>query len=366
MKKKILFVTPTLMGGGAERVLVNLVNALDPERFDVTLLSLFDVGVNKEALSSRVNYKYIFKQLFRGNSRLFAMRTPAALHKAFVKEKYDVEVAFLEGVAARIVSGCEDSGTKKLCWIHTSVTADEVFCAGFRSRREARECYSRFDGIACVSEAVRADFEAKTGLSASVLYNPIDGEKIARMAKESAAYPTKDGMPAVCAVGKLDPVKGFDRLVHICKRLKTEGVPAHFYVCGEGSEREPLKRLIDRCGVADRFTLTGFLDNPYAVMAKCDLFVCSSRREGFSSVAAEAMFCGLPVVTVDVTGMRELLGDDGGSICKNADDALYEAIRDALTDEIQRKRSAENGLRRAKVFDKSAAMPQIEAFLWDS
>ena len=364
MKKKVLFLIPTLMGGGAERVLVNLVNALDKDRFDVTLMCVFNVGVNKASLDVGVEYRYIFKQLFRGNSRLFAMRTPAALHRAFIKERYDIEVAFLEGVAARIVSGCEDPGTKKLCWVHTSVAEDAVFTAGFRTKKEAKDCYARFDRVVCVSEGVRADFEKKTGLSADVLYNPIDGERIASLAEEKADYPYQDGLPAVCAVGKLDPVKGFDRLAHICKRLKTEGVPAHFYICGEGSERERLLRLAEQCGVEDRFTLTGFLENPYAVMAKCDAFVCASRREGFSSVAAEAMFCRLPVVTVDVPGMRELLGDDGGIVCPNEDDRLCDALKTVLSHPELRETLSRRGAARAGRFDKKAATPKIGEYLW--
>ena len=366
MKKKVLFLIPTLMGGGAERVLVNLVNALDKDRFDVTLMCVFNVGVNRESLGADVRYRFVFKELFRGNSRIFAMRTPAALHRAFIKEHYDIEIAFLEGVAARIVSGCEDPAAKKICWIHTSVKETPVFAAGFRSVREAKDCYARFDRVVCVSEGVRADFENKTGRAADVLYNPIDGKSIAAKSGERAEFPIDDGLFPVCAVGKLDAVKGFDRLAYICKRLKNEGVPAHFYILGEGGERERLERLASQCGVEERFTLTGFLENPYAVMSKCGAFVCSSHREGFSSVAAEAMFCRLPVVTVDVPGMRELLGDDGGLICPNADDKLYDALKTVLTDEEYRNRLAENGFRRAARFDQSAAMPAIEEYLWES
>ena len=366
MKKKVLFLITTLMGGGAERVLVNLVNALDKRRFDVTLLCVFDVGVNRKSLSGDVRYRYIFKNVFRGNSRLFEMLSPRALHRAFIKERYDIEVAFLEGVAARIVSGCEDPGTKTVCWVHTSLGEDAVFAAGFRSKREALSCFAQFDRIVCVSDGVRADFVKKTGLNADVLYNPIDGSRISALSREPAEYPYRDGLPAVCAVGKLAPVKGFDRLVHICRKLNADGVPAHFYICGEGGEREKLLRLAEQAGVSERFTLTGFLQNPYAVMAKCDVFVCASHREGFSSVAAEAGFCRLPVVTVDVPGMRELLGEDGGMICPNNDGDLFEALKQILMNREQRDRLAENGSLRSARFDISKATPAIEEYLWES
>ncbi|MBR1811936.1 MAG: glycosyltransferase [Clostridia bacterium] len=364
MKKKLLFVIPNLMGGGAERVLVNLVNALDKEKFDVTLLSIFDCGINKSDLSDAVHYRCIYKRQFRGNSRLFALFSPEKLHDMFIKETYDVEIAFLEGVAARIVSGCTKKCTKKVCWIHTSVAAPDVFVKGFRNLTEAQSCYQRFDAAVCVSQSVKQDFDRQAGPDATVLYNPLDGEKILTKANENATLLVNDGLPSVCAVGKLEPVKGFERLIPICAALRSAGIPVRFYILGEGSAFGALSALIGKYDVGDLFSLSGFQENPYAVMAKCDVFVCSSRREGFSSVTAEAMFCKTPVVTVDVPGMRELVGDCG-LICENNDEALYNALKTMLTDGQLRAQCAARAFARVQQFDRQHAVGAIEEFLWD-
>lgn len=360
--KKIIFVIPNLMHGGAERVLVNLVNNLDRSLFEITLLSVFDCGVNKGDLSPNIKYRFIYKKQFRGNSHYFKLFSPESLYKKFIGDGYDIAVSFLEGITARIVSGCNNNQTKTVCWIHTSLGDVSVLSLGFRDKAEAIQCYSRFDKIVCVSKSAESDFTANTQLrgKTEVIYNPIDSVKIKKLITEESQYPYTDGKFSVCAVGKLIPVKGFDRLAAVCKKLKQDGLNVHFYICGSGPEEDRLNELINKYGISDCFTLTSFLKNPYSVMAKCDLFVCSSYREGYSSAVCEALICSLPIVTVDVNGMREILGDNGGVICPNNDDALYNAIKKMITtpkmlDDF-RKKAVEKGA----ALDMQKAVKQTE------
>ena len=109
---KILFMIHDLSVGGAEKVLVNLVNNMDKNRFDVTVISLFGGGVNEQFLNESIRYKAIFAKSFRGNSKLMKILSPEKLHTLFVKETYDIEVSYLEGPSARIISGCPEKATK--------------------------------------------------------------------------------------------------------------------------------------------------------------------------------------------------------------------------------------------------------------
>lgn len=365
--KKILFIIPNLMHGGAERVLVNVVNALDRERFALTLLSVFDCGVNRADLLPHVRYRSVYTKAFRGNSHYFKLFSPAQLYKKFVDEHYDIVVSFLEGPAARIAAGCQDADTKKVCWIHTSLKDPAVFCCGFRSAQEAQRCYAAFDRVVCVSESVRADFAAATGLenNAVVLYNPIDGAKIRRLAAETGSYPLCDGYKSVCAVGKLIPVKGFDRLTEICARLRRDGIAAHFYICGSGGEQANLEAQIREKNIGEFFTLTGFLENPYSVLSRCDLFVCSSHREGYSSAACEALICGVPVVSTAVQGMDELLAHgEYGLICENNTDALYDALKRLLTRDDLLAAYRQKARAWGDAMDMSRSVAAIEDFLY--
>ena len=156
--KKVLFFIPTLMHGGAEKVLVNLVNNLDELKYDITVQTLFDVGVHKKSLNNNIKYKYIFKNLFRGSTTFFKLFSPKYLYKRYIKEEYDIVVSYLEGPTARIISGCPFKDTKKVAWIHIELNDSKMISNGFRSYNEAINCYSSFNKIICVSETVKEVF----------------------------------------------------------------------------------------------------------------------------------------------------------------------------------------------------------------
>ena len=112
--KKVLFFIPNLSVGGAEKVLVNLVNNMDSTKFDITVLTLFDGGVNKQFLKKEIRYRFCFRREFRGNSRVLKLLKPETLYRIFIKEHYDIVVSYLEGPAARIIAGSPNKDTKKI------------------------------------------------------------------------------------------------------------------------------------------------------------------------------------------------------------------------------------------------------------
>lgn len=116
--KKVLYLIPNLAHGGAEKVLVNLANNMDKTKFDVTVQTLFDVGVNRQYLNSDVKYIGGFKRMPRGNTYVMKLFSPEKLFKYFIRDNYDIIVSYLEGPTARIVSGCTNPNTKLVSWIH--------------------------------------------------------------------------------------------------------------------------------------------------------------------------------------------------------------------------------------------------------
>jgi len=107
--KKILFLIPNLMHGGAEKVLVNLVNNLNERKYKISVCAVFDCGVNKSDLKTSIDYSGIFKKQFRGNIHFFKLWSRRGLYKKFIKGSYDIVISYLEGLTARAVSGCKDS-----------------------------------------------------------------------------------------------------------------------------------------------------------------------------------------------------------------------------------------------------------------
>ena len=121
---KVLFFIHDLMHGGAEKVLVNLVNNMDSDKFDITVMTLFNEGVHIKNLNPNITYKYVFRKSFRGNSKLLSIFSPKLLHKLFIKDEYDIAVSYLEGSCTRIISGCNDDNVKKFAWVHTPEEID--------------------------------------------------------------------------------------------------------------------------------------------------------------------------------------------------------------------------------------------------
>lgn len=336
MKKKILFLIHDLGHGGAEKVLVNLVNNLDRSKFDITVMALFGGGINEQFLGPHIRLINCFPKAMPGNSHLMKLLTPRQLHKLLIKESYDIEVAYLEGPSARIISGCTNSHTKLVSWIHIEQHTSKKAAASFRSVLEAKHCYSRFEKIVCVSQSVLEDFRRimQVEVPHTVLYNTNETAKILSLKDEPISQSLHKEELNLIGVGKILKNKGFDRLARIHTELRKEGYPVHTYVLGVGPEQKNIEAYLSREHCQCSFTFLGYQTNPYKFISRCDLFVCASFAEGFSTAATEALIVGTPVCTVEVSGMKEMLGKNNeyGLVVPNDDISLYQGIKKLLTE----------------------------------
>lgn len=365
--KKILFLIHDLGYGGAEKVLVNLVNNMDPEQFDITVMALFGGGVNEQFLKSHIRYQTVFKKTFPGNSHVMKLFSPVLLHKWFIKERYDIEVSYLEGPAARVVSGCQDEVTNLVSWIHVEQHTIRKLAASFRSEQEARSCYARFDQTICVSEYVKNDFCSILDFAkpCQVLYNAVESNKILEMSADRAPELVDDGKLRLVAVGTLKESKGYDRMLRIVKKLDGNGYSVHLYILGEGPQRKDLEKYVQDKNLIEAVTFIGYNTNPYKYVAKCDLFVCASFAEGFSTAATEALIVGTPVITTRVSGMQEMLGENNewGIVTENNEDSLYAGIKQVLDDPKLLAIYKEKAAQRGKTFSTENTVKAVEDML---
>ena len=363
---KVLFLIHDLGRGGAEKVLVNLVNNMDPEQFDITVMALFGGGVNEQFLKKHVKFRTAFPRMIPGNSHLMKLFSPQTLHRLLIHEHYDIEVAYLEGPSARIISGCPEKDTKLVSWIHCTMSSPEQASLSFRSEREASRCYNSFDRLVCVAATARDALRKALPLTVpmDVLYNVNESDVIQCKAEEEAqgldAFP---GTRLVC-VGKLDQVKGFDRLLNVVYRLKEAGYPLQLFVLGKGNEEAKLREQAEKLALSQTVHFLGYQTNPYKYVAKCDLFVCSSYSEGFSTAATEALIVGTPVCTTEVSGMREMLGEsEYGLIVDNSEEALYEGIKRLLDDPALLAHYRKQAEVRGRFFSKENTVKAVEEML---
>lgn len=365
MKKKILFLIHDLSVGGAEKVLVNLVNNLDREKYDITVMTLFGGGVNEQFLKKDIRYIPLFKKTFRGNSKLLQLSSPEQLHNFFIRDDYDIEVSYLEGPSARIISGCTNKNTRLMCWIHVEQHTKQVAAKAFRSYHESVKCYSKFHKIITVSEYVKQDFlqlypETK---DIQVLYNTNETAEILEKKTELVTENEfKNDEFKLVGVGKIMPNKGFDKLARIHNRLIREGYPIHTYILGVGEDRSKIEVYLEKQQLQGSFTFLGYQTNPYKYVANSDLFVCASISEGFSTAATEALIVGTPVVTTEVSGMKEMLGESNeyGIVTDNNEEALYIGIKKLLDDQDLYNYYKEKAAERGKLFSTEHTVKAVE------
>lgn len=365
--KRVLFLIHDLGPGGAEKVLVNLVNNLDRDQFDITVMVLFGGGVNEQRVKTDIRLVRCFPKSFPGNSHVMKLFSPEFLYRHLIREHFDIVVSYLEGPCNRIIGGCHDEGTRKIAWIHSNQHSIYQIARSFRSIEEAEMCYRSFDRIVCVSKTVRESFlrHMPVPLPVDVLYNTNESDKILCLSKEKVELGSaNDDERILIGVGKLTRNKGFDRIIRIAAKLRSEHIPVRVLLLGEGPERKSLSQLAADEGVSDIVSFLGYQMNPYQYLARADLFVCASFSEGFSTAATEALIVGTPVCTVEVSGMREMLGDcEYGLITKNNEEALYQSVKRMLTEpgllDSYRKKAQERG----KSFSTDQTVKAVEKML---
>ena len=369
--KRVLIAIHTLQMGGVEKIVINLLKNIDKEKFDVTLLSIVNDGIyiNEVKKIPNIKYKYFFNSLFkksRDNTNspfnkitskimniiwkyyLFMIKYfPKYLYKKNIKEKYDIEISFLEGKVAKIIANSPNHDSKKMVWIHTDI---ENICRMniFKSLQDEIDCYNKFDKIVCVSSDVKNHFIHKTGITENILIqtNPINSEEIIEKSKEKILENLKKDGLVLCAVGRLAYEKGFDRLLKIHKRLLSENIKNTVWIVGEGGERKRLEKYISANNLENTVDLIGYTSNPYKYIKNADIFVCSSRIEGLSSVVIEATILEKPIVTTMCSGMTDILGEDSENamIVSNNTDDLYLGIKKMITDN-ELRRTYENNIK---------------------
>ncbi|SDB06802.1 glycosyltransferase [Eubacterium oxidoreducens] len=335
--KKIAFYVESMVVGGAEKILIDLANSLDPKEYEITVIAIFKNSVYdgytfrfESFFKPHVKYQYLVdntnKLKYRMFNHSYASKDKQKIYRKLVKEKYDIEVAFYEGMPTEFVAHSTNPDAKKYAWLHTD--NHRLYSNRPKEYIEAqRKLYEKYDCVVGVSEQVTQSFENYfPGIKTTTIYNIVDDEMIREKSQQEIDLPPKDEM-TLLTVGRLVEVKGYDRLITSLGLIKKKGYRFHLYMIGEGEEREKLSQLIEENDLTEEVTMLGLLQNPYAYMKKADYLVITSYAEGFSTVAVEALLCELPILTTDCAGMKEIFGEsECGIICENSKQGILDML----------------------------------------
>lgn len=377
MKKRILFVIPSLNIGGGEKSLVNLLNQFDYEKYDVDLFLFSYGGIFEQFLPKEVNIiplpeKYIDFNLYFGqsllnmikkrnlsqiyNKSMFTLINNVTkdkfnadqynwkyLRSSFEKldKKYDVAIGYLEKSS---IYFCIDkvNANKRIGFIHTHYEKSGM------NENIDKKYFKKLDNIVTITEecldVLKRRFpECKDKMS--VIYNIVSPSTINNMILNSDEniIKKKDKQITIVSVGRLDKAKGYELAIDTCKELVNKNFNIKWYVIGEGEERESLTKLINENSLQKNFILLGLKSNPYPYMQDADIFVQTSRYEGKSIALDEAKILKKPIVVTNYETAREQIdnGINGLIVDMNSND-ICNGIERIIKDSKLRDRLCNN------------------------
>ena len=351
---------PSLSGGGAERMMLNLAVEFSRRDVQVSIVLTHAEGPYLASVPSGVRI-VDFRCSRVGHSlvplvRYLRRERPTAILTAMTHANIIALLARrIAGVPARLVVSEHN--------VLSRITRASRPWRGKLFPYFAGKCYPWADGIVAVSDGVADDLACVTGLPRGrirVIHNPVISDALAERANQPVDHPwfVAGQAPVILAVGRLTPQKDFPTLLRAFAQGRSQH-GANLVLLGEGEERPRLEQLADQLGIRARVQMPGFVDNPLSYMARAAVFVLSSVHEGLPTVLVEALACGTPVVSTDCpSGPAEILqnGEYGMLVPVGDVDALAHGITETLAGVVDRARL----VRRAQDF---RVGPSADAYL---
>lgn len=376
--KKVAFLIQIMTCGGIERALVNLCNKLiEPGKCEITIYMMtrrgefldkipegveikeidipnkikkyLPVGGAKVAIRERLKQRKYYQAFVILMRQIFSKHKFAELNIDFeqvppIREKYDIAINFnmhspflVRFLAEKVVA------EKKYTWIHNDFVTTGYNIAVLNKYLQCN------DGFFAVSKQLQDEFinllpEYRAKIK--IAHNLIDRENILQQSKEFVPQEYTScpkGYIKILTVGRLEEQKGYDIAIKVSSRLKSDGVMFRWFVIGSGTESPNLYRMVREYGVTEDFIFLGVRSNPYPYFKDCDIYVQSSRHEGYATTITEAKFFCKPIVMTDVAGAREQI-EDGvtGQITTVSEEALYSSLKHLIADPDRQRKFIEN------------------------
>ena len=365
--KKVLFIIPSLRGGGAEKLLSDILNRYDTSKYKVHLMYFCDNNVYTSGIPKHVRQIVPF-YIDKSNVTRFGWLLLKILGlrdwvfkykiKNSVDRYYDTIVSFLEGQSLHIHNFLIGRANKNISYVHTDLRHYPISL-----NRESLKEYNNMDCIVFVSKNACESFRQVFPTNCSdhkVLPNFIDIAKIKLKAKDFEFTPQK---PTIICIGRLEEVKGFEILIDIAKQLKNKISEFQFRIIGTGVEENKLKSLVKLNNLEDYVIFDGFKRNPYPYIANSDIMLSTSLAEGFSLVICEAMSLGIPVIASKTDGSLSLLGGGAGILVERDPSEYVNAIIKLLENPDIYNHYVSEGKRASRGYDIAPYLLQLYEIL---
>jgi glycosyltransferase involved in cell wall biosynthesis len=363
-KRKLLFVIDSLVVAGAEKSLITLLTLLDYRKFTVDLM-LFAHGemlekmlpkevnilrplnytnftrlspykaliysakhLDLKMLNSRIKYSFNIRLKNYNNvqkARLFWQCAANVIEENSVH--YDIAISYAQGVPTFYVAD-KVKAKKKFAWVNVSYRLDK------KETEFQKQFYDQFDKIVAVSDSAKDIFLETFPIyqpKVEVIYDINNPQFIYKMADACEGYNDDFKGIRILTIGRLAYGKGYDIALEACKKLKEKGINFRWYVLGRGPLSEEIQQYIKVNKLEDYFILLGVTANPYPFIKNCDIYVQTSRFEGFGLAIAEARILNKPVVTTRFdTVFNQMIDRKNGLVVDMNADAICEGIMELI------------------------------------
>lgn len=370
MKKSILFSIDSLHCAGAEKSLTTLLSLIDYSKYEVDLMMFGHGGVLEELVPKEVNIlkplKYtqftekslkesIIYTLKKGTYKMLKSRVEfsfAIRNKKYTNaqkarilwqktskviecnpKKYDVAISYAQGVPTFYVAE-KINADKKFAWINVS----------YRLEKEDQEFqskyYDKYEKIVAVSHSAKEVFIEtfpKYKDKVEIIYDINDFNLISKMANMEKVYDENFDGIRLLTIGRLANQKGYDMALEACKILKQKGVNFKWYALGKGPLKDDIEKYIEENELQDYFKLLGVKSNPYPYIKDADIYVQTSRFEGFGLAIAEARMLNTPVVTTEFDAVyNQMVQGKNGLVVGMHSESIANGILELINDEALR------------------------------
>ena len=343
--KHVLFIINSLRFGGAEHMLLNILQQIDYNRYDVSLVYFVKDGIYVSEIPQRVKIIRPFTKGTRLSNVLCFLLKKLGLLKKWYERRilssigyYDAIISYLEGFPVLVHSLITERGKENISFIHTDLKAFPDAIQQLGGKDCCQEAYNKMDKLVFVSQTALDSFNKvfpDVTSTLTVLPNFID---IQGVLKKGNDYEVEKKGYTVTAISRLAPVKGIEIIPSIAAAIKARGEEVHFFIVGDGSERKSIEDLIQSNGVPDLVKLAGYQENPYPYLKIADIYLSTSISEGMPLTFCEAMAFGKPIVASRTAGSEYMLDENIGIIVERTASSFVEAILSLIHNKEKREK----------------------------
>lgn len=374
-KIKILFRHRSMEMGGVEKVLLGLLNNLDPEKFEMTVCLTLNQGELRDEIPGHVRKIYLTDgkedfsdnlllkkiQLVARRVKLKKLKSNPAIIDRLIDDAFDVEIGMDYRDYDSILNSTNKK-SKKIGWFHSEINVPK-----FQPLvPNILNSFPRFDHMVYCSHKIKDMmhhyYPDLNYPPESVIINPIPVEEIKHKAQEEPdRFP--EG-PVFVSIGRLHSRKGYHKLIEAHKRLIDEGFHHSIIIIGDGDEMKNLTSLAAKYNLEKTFILKGNQMNPYPYIKKADYFILPSESEAWPLVIAEALILQKPIIATNVGDVGLMIEDrKTGYLISYKTDEMYSAMRTFLTDSCLVAQIRENLTDIESQFDNQKIFNRIEEMI---